>query len=102
MGVHNAYIKPKKNEEFKISNILYYDENTDKYSDNIYKDSDFFERKTSGTFIFCSNIDSLKFVMEEVMFINLQPPNKMKNSYLFNLIVTGSKFQKVMDFLIEN
>ena len=40
--------------------------------------------------------------MEEVMFINLQPPNKIKNSYLFNLIVTGSKFQKVMDFLIEN
>lgn len=98
MQIPNGYVKNKNNKDIKISNILYYDENIGKHSNDIHTDSDYFERITSGAFILCSNIVSLKLVMEEIKDTNL----KQYNTVLFNLIVTGSKFQKVMDFLIEN
>ena len=103
MEIANAYAKNKESFQekdikmVKIANILYYDENIKKHMTNIHQDSDYFERKTPGAFILCTNILSLKFVMEEIKYYNKSKPNT-----LFNLIVTGSKFQKVMDFLSEN
>ena len=103
MGISNALAKniesfqKKDIKKVKIANILYYDENIEKHLDDIHNDSDYFERKTPGAFILCTNIFSLNFVMEEIKYKNESNPRA-----LFNLIVTGSKFQKVMDFLKEN
>ena len=80
-----------------MANIIYYDENIDKYIKSIHNDSDLFERKTPGTFILCTNILSLDFVMKEIRKKNM----KYDSRIVFNLIVTGSKCEKVMDFLIE-
>ena len=95
------YLQTKKIKEnsknIKIANILYYDENIQKHLNEIHKDSDYFERKTSGTFILCTNIFSLNLVMGEIKKYNL----KYDKRVLFNLIVTGSKFQKVIDILIK-
>ena len=63
----------------------------------IHKDSDNFERKTLGAFILCTNIFSLNLVMGEIKKYNL----KYDKRVLFNLIVIGSKFQKVIDILIK-
>ena len=97
MKIPNAFAKNKENFEdskVKISNIIYYDENIDTHLDDIYIDCDYFERHTPGTFILCTNIHSLNLVMEEI--------KSRDKIFIFNLIVTGSKFQKVMDFLTEN
>ena len=96
MEIANEYTQKKEN--FKISNILYYDENIEKHLDSIHEDSDYFERKTPGAFVLCTNLLSLRLVMEEIKIYN----TKRFNISLFNLIVTGSKFQKIIDFLIEN
>jgi hypothetical protein len=99
MTLPNAFINKEKNKDkpkkVKIANILYYDENIEKHLNSIHLDSDIFERKTSGTFILCTNIFSLNLVMEEIKKYNL----KYDKRVLFNLIVTGSQFQKVMDNL---
>ena len=97
MKISNAYaknIEDLKDKKVKISNIIYYDENIEKHLDDIHKDSDYFERNTPGTFILCTNIFSFNLVMEEI--------KSHDKIFVFNLIVTGSKFQKVMDNLIEN
>jgi hypothetical protein len=71
------------------------DENIEKHLNYIHIDSDIFERKTSGAFVLCTNIFSLNLVMSEIKKYNL----KYDKRVLFNLIVTGSQFQKVMDNL---
>ena len=95
MTVPNAFISKEKSKKIKIANILYYDENIEKHLNDIHIDSDIFERKTSGTFVLCTNIFSLNLVMSEIKKYNL----KYDKRVLFNLIVTGSQFQKVMDNL---
>ena len=101
MTLPNVFTNKEKIKEnsknIKIANILYYDENIQKHLNEIHKDSDYFERKTSGTFILCTNIFSLNLVMGEIKKYNL----KYDKRVLFNLIVTGSKFQKVIDILIK-
>ena len=47
------------NKEEKYNNIIYYDTNIQKHQNEIYKDSDLFERATQGAFILCTNINSL-------------------------------------------
>ena len=94
MDISNA----KKEKIKKIANILYYDENIEKHSDEIHEDANCFERNTPGTFILCSNIFSLNLIMEE---INFHYSNKDKRVF-FNLIITGSKYEKVMNYLIKN
>jgi len=91
MVFSNGYI----NEEEKFNNIIYYDENID-HLNSINKDSDYFERNTSGAFILCSNIESLKLIRDEIL-------SKIKKDkrISFNLITSGSKFEKVMKFLNE-
>ena len=94
MKIPNAYTD---NKSPRISNILYYDENINKHLEDIHQDCDYFERKTQGAFILSSNIFSLNLVMEEIKKYN----RKYDDRVIFNLIVTGSKCQKVMDNLIE-
>ena len=93
MGIPETTIKNKN----KSANILYYDENIEKHLDEIHEDAILFERNTPGTFILCTNIPSMLLVLEEINFYN----SKYDKRVIFNLIVTGSKYQKVMDCLIE-
>ena len=105
------------NKKSKFNNIIYYDENID-FINSLHRDSDYFEKITSGAFILCRNIDSLNLVKEEI--IKLNKPIKKENSlkklneeegiiqnqldktFEFNLIVTGSKCEKIMTYLKQN
>ena len=94
MDISNSQIE-KNN---KTSNILYYDENIEKHLEEIHEDADCFERNTPGAFILCSNIFSLNLIMEDINFHY----SKKDKRVLFNLIITGSKYEKVMEYLIKN
>jgi len=96
MSIPNVYTD-KKEKNPRISNILYYDENINKHLEEIHQDCDYFERKTPGTFILSSNIFSLNLIMEEIK----KYYTKFDDRVIFNLIVTGSKCEKVMDNLIK-
>jgi serine/threonine protein kinase len=53
------------------NNIIYYDENND-YISSVQEDCDYFEKHTKGAFIFCTNLESLRLVRNEILdFINL-------------------------------
>ena len=84
------------NGEQTFNNIIYYDENKD-HLNSINKDSDLFERKTTGAFILCTSLESLKLVKNEI----LRQIKKSKNT-VFNLITTGSTCEKIINFLNEN
>ena len=58
MNIPNGLIYSNKNETIKFNNIIYYDENSD-FSNYVNKDSDKFEKNTSGAFILCNNLDSM-------------------------------------------
>ena len=66
----------------KFNNIIYYDENIN-FINSVHRDS------------VCTNLDSLKLIKDEI--INNNQTNKDKIE--FNLIVTGSKCEKIMNFL---
>ena len=97
MNIPNGKINQKET-KVKMANIIYYDENINKHIKSIHSDSDKFERKTPGTFILCSHLLSLNFVMDEIKKKN----TKYDHRIIFNLIVTGSQCEKVMEFLIKN
>ena len=84
------------NNDGKYNNIIYYDENIEKFSEK-NQDSDFFERKTPGAFLLCTNLDSLQLISKEII-------RKIKKDkrIIFNLITTGSKCDKIMGFLNDN
>lgn len=50
MNVPNGVIH--SNESAKFNNIIYYDENSN-FVQPVYRDSDYFERITTGAFILC-------------------------------------------------
>ena len=96
MEIPNYYINnnlPNKNQ--KISNIIYYDENIEKHLEDIHNDSDVFENATNGAFLLCTNLNSLNFTM-----IDIKERYEKDHRINFNLIVTGSQFEKVMNHLI--
>ena len=78
----------------KFNNLVYYDENVADYLDSINSDSDFFEGNTFGDFLLCNDLDSLNLIMYEIK-KKFDEDNQVK----FNLIVTGSKCEKVMEHL---
>ena len=82
--------------EEKFNNIIYYDENTD-FIKNINTDSDSFERHTSGAFILCTDINSLKLIKDEIL-IQIKKDSRTT----FNMITTGSKCEQVINYLKEN
>ena len=80
----------------KITNIIYYDENIEKHLEDIHNDSDIFEKETNGAFLLCTNLNSLNFTM-----VDIKELSEKDHRIIFNLIVTGSKFQKVIENLIS-
>ena len=96
MNIPNGLIYSNKNETIKFNNIIYYDENSD-FSNYVNKDSDKFEKNTSGAFILCNNLDSMKIIREEIL-------QKRKNdkAIIFNLITSGKSCEKILEFLNEN
>ena len=86
----------KYDKKQKYNNIIYYDENV-KCINYIIKDTRIFEKITPGAFILCTNIDSLNLIKTEIL------KNNLKNPYIkFNLMVTGSKCEKIMEYLEKN
>ena len=79
-----------------FNNIIYYDENKD-FRENVYKDSDFFERITPGAFILCSDMESLELIKDEVV-----KQFKREKKTIFNLITTGKTCDKIMEYLNKN
>jgi len=96
MNIPNGLRYSNKNETIKFNNIIYYDENSD-FSNYVNKDSDKFEKNTSGAFILCNNLDSMKIIKEEIL-------QKRKNdkAIIFNLITSGKSCEKILEFLNEN
>ena len=96
MEMPNYYINQGdfKYKTEKVSNIIYYDENIIKHLDDIHNDSDKFENATNGAFLLCTNINALKFTMFDVKL-----RSDKDHRIIFNLIVTGSQFEKVNNFL---
>ena len=56
------------NNDEKINNVLYYDDNKE-FLDIIIKNADSFEQNTSGAFILCTDMTSLKLIREEILSI---------------------------------
>ena len=83
--------------EERYNNIIYYDENIKEHLQSINKDSDVFERYTSGAFILCTNIESFKLIREEIL---IQIKKDQRTT--FNLITTGSTCEKIIQFINEN
>ena len=88
----NKENKENKKKENKFNNIIYYNENTN----NQEKDISIFKEKTNGAFIFCDNLESLKLIGEEILY-ETQKDSKI----IFNMIVRGYFFEKIMGFLRE-
>ena len=84
------------NIEPNFNNIIYYDENI-QYNTNLKLDCKYFEKFTNGAFILCQNLESLNLLKEEILKMI-----KINKRFIFNLIVTGSKCEKIMKFLQEN
>ena len=82
--------------ENKYNNIIYYDENID-FKKKIFNDSDKFERKTPGAFILCTNELSFDMIKKEIL-----KQIKKDRRYIFNLITTGSLFEKVINLLSQD
>lgn len=99
MELPNFYINENflQDKNRKVSNIIYYDENIEKHLEEIHNDSDTFENATNGAFPLCTNMNSLNFTM-----IDIKERSDKDNRMIFNLIITGSKFEKVMNFLISS
>ena len=83
--------------EERYNNIIYYDENSKDYSKSINKDSDIFERNTTGAFILCTNMESLKLIREEIL-VQIKRDKRIT----FNVITTGSACDKIISFIKEN
>ena len=77
----------------KFNNIIYYDENIN-YINYVHSDSDYIEKITLGAFILCTDLNSLKLIIDEII-----KKNNYNKKMEFNLVVTGSKCEKVMNFL---
>jgi len=92
MNFSNGLIESKK----IYNNIIYYDENV-KFIKSIIKDCEYFEQKTSGAFILCQSLESMKLIREEI----LRQTRKDKR-IIFNLITSGSSCEKLMEFISQN
>ena len=86
------------NKEEKYNNIIYYDTNIKKHQNQIYKDSDSFEKATQGAFILCTNKDSLTIIKDEIL-----KSRKTNKKIFFNIISNGRGYKgELQQFLDEN
>ena len=88
--------KEKNNKKIKYNNILYYNEDT-KHPKNLSKEIEMFEKGTNGTFFFINSIPSFEIIINEIKSQLL-----LDKRVVFNIIVTGSSFEKIMNCIIEN
>ena len=88
--------KEKNNKKIKYNNILYYNEDT-KHPKNLAKEIEMFEKETTGTFLFINNISSFELTINEIKNQIL-----LDKRCIFNLIVTGSSFEKIMNCIIDS
>lgn len=88
--------KMEINKFSNVSNIIYYTENINNLR-NIYNDSDYFENNILGSFILCTNLESLKLVREDIIINNQKDKN-----ILFDLILGDFDLNKIQNFLNEN
>ena len=96
MNFPNGCVNSKENISIKFNNIIYYDENKD-FNNFVKKDSDVFEKITSGAFILCENLESMSIIREEIL-----KKNKNDKRIVFNLITSGRSCEKIMDFINSN
>ena len=80
----------------KYNNIIYYDEN-DEHIKSVYKDSNLFEKETNGAFILCRNKDCFNIIKEEILI-----EYKKDSKIAFNIITTGSAFEKLIQYLLQD
>ena len=83
------------NEE-RYNNILYYDENKT-HIKSVYKDSNLFDKNTNGAFILCTNMDCFQIILDEIL-----RENEKDNNIIFNIISTGSAFDKLINFILND
>ena len=76
------------------TNLIYHDESFFKRRDEVFCDSEFFQRHINGAFILTMDIDSFKLAMEDI-------ENRGKEEQ-FDLLVTGSTSKKIINFLRKN
>ena len=100
-GIFDIAFKYKKEKEknikkIKYSNIIYYNEDTTTHPQNLAKEIDMFEKETTGTFFFISDIYSFKCIIKEIY-------NKviLDEKFAFNLIVTGKACEKIIDLILS-
>ena len=79
----------------KINNIIYYEERINNF--DLINDNSLLEKNTNGAFIFCTNLESLKIITEEILSV-FKKDNRIK----FNLIIGENNMEKVIDFLEAN
>ena len=91
----NVLYNKKKLKNCAPNNIIYYNETIDlnSFDQNIKT----FENKTNGAFILCTNMESLKIIVEEI--IN---ENQKDKRIIFNLIINGNDCEKIMNFINLN
>ena len=86
------------NDEEKCNNIIYFDNNEKKYKENVYQDSDKFEKLTPGAFILCTNIESLTIIKDEII-----KYRKNSKKTIFNIISNGRGYESCLKkFIKEN
>ena len=86
------------NKEEKFNNIIYYDNNAQKYKKDIFFDSDVFEQITPGAFILCTSLDSLEIIRDEIL-----RHRRVEKKVMFNLIANGRGYvDDLKKFFKEN
>ena len=87
----NIFINEGKVEEV-FNNIIYFNDNI-----KVDEDIDYFERITPGAFIPCKNLVSLEMIKREILHYI-----KTTKKTIFNLIIAGNAFEKIMIYLNSN
>ena len=86
------------NKEEKFNNIIYYDNNAQKYQKDIFFDSDVFEQITPGAFMLCTSLDSLEIIRDEIL-----RNRRVEKKVMFNLISNGRGYvNDLKKFFEEN
>ena len=86
------------NKDEIFNNIIYYNNNFENHNISIYNDSDLLEKETNGTFILCTNLNSLIIIKDEILRII-----RYEKRIVFNIITNGKGYEKdIKIFLNQN
>ena len=90
------YPNAKVNEQEIYNNIIYFNNKTEKDKNLNYIYVDKLEKMTPGAFIFCSNIDSLKIIKDEILRYK-----KYQKNVVFNIISNGRSYESIIKPILE-